>query len=186
MSETFILSLNDVIATRFYTPMEEGDGAHVEVSWVSRPKIKCHLVPKKRKRKEKDYPRDGGHVSNVPIISAIWRTMLVHPPFSAHLHAKRTHHWSPTLYQQPPQTWGVYKSPVLELRSKLLLPAEKTRSYNFCPLLSLDLKSFRSKFLFFVMQKRREKKLMGWYFPWLKRFMCIKKTIMQGNVIRFV
>lgn len=72
------------------------DGKHFEASWVSRHKMKCHLLQKKREReKRKEWLRDGGRVSNVPIITAIWRTVLVHPPFSRSLARERTHPCTP-------------------------------------------------------------------------------------------
>lgn len=48
---------------------------------------KCHLFKKKEKKKKlKEWLRDGGRVSNVFIISTIWRIVPVHPPFSVRSH----------------------------------------------------------------------------------------------------
>lgn len=57
---------------------------------------KCHLL---KKKKIKEWLRDGGRVSNVSIISTIWRIVPVHPPFSVRSHTN-TH----ALMHAPPCT----------------------------------------------------------------------------------
>lgn len=87
----------------------------------------------------------------------------------------------------PTPTWGLYKSPVSELPSKLLRPAEwtarKDKKLQLLLAVKSDLKSTRSKY-FFGMQKIST--LRSWYFQPLKEiknacFMQIKQNMM-GNL----
>lgn len=102
------------------------------------------MLQKNEKKKIKEWLRDGGRVSNVSIISAIWRTVPVHPPFSLHIarkHKRARTPAPPTPSLPPTPTCWLYKSPVSELRNKLQRPAEWTAKTDTKPRLLLAVKS---------------------------------------------